>query len=58
MMIAEARYNRAMDCINEGLDYTMYVGYLEQAINTEYLAEFTMNKSDYEYYKEGVCTQQ
>jgi len=58
MMIAEARYNRAMDCITEGMEYSIYVSYLEQAINPSYLAEFTMSKSDYEYYKEGVCTQQ
>ena len=54
MMIAEARYNRAMDCITEGMEYSIYVSYLEQAINTEYLAEFTMNKSDYEYYQQGI----
>ena len=54
MMIAEARYNRAMDCITEGMEYSIYVSYLEQAINPSYLEEFTLSKSDYESYQQGI----
>ena len=43
----DSKLQAALDCLKEGMSYSWYVGYIQQAFKKEYWNEMTVSELEY-----------